>query len=51
MQSGINKTDIKFKSGSLFVKGIRKKHDLVYYSVDSNCPLATMVTTAAPNSN
>ena len=49
MQSGINKTDIKFKSGSWFVKG--KKHDLVYYSVDSNPPVATMVTTSALNSN
>ena len=44
MESGVNKTDIKIKSGSLFVKG--KKHGYVcnsaYCSVNSCPSVATM---------
>ena len=53
IQSGIDKSDIKLKSGSLFVKG--KKHGYVhnsaYCSINSCPPVATMATTPDPNSN
>ena len=50
MESGTNKSDIKIKSGSLFVKG--KKHgyvrNSVYYSVN---PVAATATATDSNSN